>query len=499
MLRTKALLLIPVLLAFAGCGSGSGDVVPAPAGGTGGSTTTTGDTTPPSAPSGLAATPDGPFGANLSWQPSSDSGGVTGYSVERCLGAGCRTFAPVAAATGTSFTDIGLDPATSYSYQVRATDAAANLSAYSNVANVMTTAIVPPPPLANLPAWMAGMAIGEWRQVPNTVMSSIEPSTIPSGITGPRSKVDTWTSFAVDTRTSKVYSAANGGHNDYSGNEVDELDLELDSPVWTNKIPPTPNNMLGNNCDSYYADGRPVSRHSYYGVTFNEVNDRIMLFGGAHWCQGGGFHNAISSYNIGANTWSPSNTHGSVPGTFNGVAAYALDPLTGNVYGSRGGNFGRWNRSANTFTTLTPTGDRPQGDESPSAMDTTRPLGANPIGRMLIVAGNSGDRHLYTISTNSFTTITLTGPNAAQASDSSQAGMVYVAAIDRYLIRRDGAGGAVYQVHPSTFEVTPFVTTGGASVPSTLRPYNKFLYVPRLRGVVYVPSYSGNAWFLRVH
>jgi hypothetical protein len=77
--------------------------------------------------------------------------------------------------------------------------------------------------------------------------------------------------------------------------------------------------------------------------------------------------------------------------------------------------------------------------------------------------------------------------------------MTYVEAIDRFLIRRAGAGGAVYQVHPSTFEVTQFATTGGASIPSTLRPYNKFLYVPRLGGSVYVPRYSGNAWFLRVH
>ena len=127
-----------------------------------------------------------------------------------------------------------------------------------------------------------------------------------------------------------------------------------------------------------------------------------------------------------------------------------------------------------------------------SAMDTAR-------GRILIVE-QSGDHHLYTLSSNSFTSITFTGPSAASVSNVNGDAMVYVPAIDRYLVRLGGAGDAVHQIHPSTFEATSFATTNGASIPSTINgPYNKFLYVPRLQGCVYVPSYSGNAWFLRVH
>jgi len=501
-----------LVLAFALAGCGGGDAAPVSAsasapggGGGGGSGGTTppssGDTTPPTSPANLSATTDGPFGAIVSWQASSDNVGVARYRVERCQGAGCSTFTEVAAPTGTSFTDTGLAATTSYSYRVRATDAAANLSSFSSLANV-TTAIAPPPPLLNLPAWVASLAPGQWFEIPNTAIASVEPSPIPAG-TNRDSKVIAWTSFVVDTRTSKVYSLANGGHNNYAGNEVDMLDLEAPVPAWRELIPPTPSAQV-TGCQSYYADGRPTSRHSYYGITLNEFNDRIMLFAGAHWCQGGGFHSAISSYNITANTWSPSNTHGSVPGVISaGVAAYTLNPLTGDVYASLGGSFGRWNRASGpngTFTTLNPTGSAPAGEESASAMDTTRPPGANPIGRILIVGGNNNDRHLYTISTNSFTAITLNGANAANISGADKAGMAYVEAIDRYLMRLGGAGGAVYGINPSTFEVTAFATTNGASIPSTQSgPYNKFRYVPRLRGFIYVPSYSGNAWFLRVH
>jgi hypothetical protein len=78
--------------------------------------------------------------------------------------------------------------------------------------------------------------------------------------------------------------------------------------------------------------------------------------------------------------------------------------------------------------------------------------------------------------------------------------MFYVLALDAYLIRGGGAGDTVYRVNASTFEVTTLPTTGGSSIPSTQNgPFNKFLYVPNLRGAVYVPTYEGNAWFLRLH
>ncbi len=98
------------------------------------------DTTPPTAPSGLVATANGSTSINLSWTASTDNVAVTGYRVERCQGAGCSNFAQVATPGGTTFSNSGLLPATSYRYRVRATDAAGNVSAYSNIASATTTA-----------------------------------------------------------------------------------------------------------------------------------------------------------------------------------------------------------------------------------------------------------------------------------------------------------------------------------------------------------------------
>jgi hypothetical protein len=97
------------------------------------------DATPPTAPSKLAATPGSSSQINLSWSGSTDNVGVTGYWVERCTGSSCSNFAQIATSTITTYSDTNLTAQTSYSYRVRASDAAGNLSAYSNIASATTT------------------------------------------------------------------------------------------------------------------------------------------------------------------------------------------------------------------------------------------------------------------------------------------------------------------------------------------------------------------------
>jgi chitodextrinase len=93
------------------------------------------DLTPPTPPSGLTAA--GGFGpqVNLAWTPSTDDVAVTGYDVIR-NGAFLIT---VPAAS--SYADTSVAPGSTYSYQLKARDAAGNLSAASNVASTTTPAV----------------------------------------------------------------------------------------------------------------------------------------------------------------------------------------------------------------------------------------------------------------------------------------------------------------------------------------------------------------------
>ena len=84
------------------------------------------DTQAPTAPTNLGATAISGSQINLSWTASTDNVGVTGYLVERCQGAGCNNFAQIGTTVGTTYNDTRLTSGTSYSYRVRATDAAGN-------------------------------------------------------------------------------------------------------------------------------------------------------------------------------------------------------------------------------------------------------------------------------------------------------------------------------------------------------------------------------------
>jgi chitodextrinase len=136
------------------------------------------DTTAPSAPTGLSATASSSTQINLSWAASSDDVGVTGYLVERCQGSGCSTFVQVTSVTGTTYSDSGLSAGTSYSYRIRATDAASNLSSYSSTATATTqTSSDTTPP--STPGSLTGSAASG-----NGVTLSWSASTDDVGVTG---------------------------------------------------------------------------------------------------------------------------------------------------------------------------------------------------------------------------------------------------------------------------------------------------------------------------
>ena len=99
------------------------------------------DTQPPSTPTNLAASVTGSQ-VNLSWTPSTDNVAVTGYLIER-QNPGTSSFTQIGTSTGASFSDIGV-PVGTNSYRVRATDAAGNLSPYSNVVQASVVFAISP-------------------------------------------------------------------------------------------------------------------------------------------------------------------------------------------------------------------------------------------------------------------------------------------------------------------------------------------------------------------
>jgi chitodextrinase len=96
-------------------------------------TTATPDTQAPTAPT-LTANNITQTTVDLTWSGATDNVGITGYDVY-------RNGSLLTSVTGTSYQATGLNSATTYSFTVRAKDAAGNISADSNTETITTVAI----------------------------------------------------------------------------------------------------------------------------------------------------------------------------------------------------------------------------------------------------------------------------------------------------------------------------------------------------------------------
>ncbi len=92
------------------------------------------DTTAPTAPTSLTASGTTQTTTNLSWTASTDNVAVTGYDVYQ----GATLLGSTT--TATTYAVTGLTASTAYAFTVKAKDAAGNISADSNTANVTTLA-----------------------------------------------------------------------------------------------------------------------------------------------------------------------------------------------------------------------------------------------------------------------------------------------------------------------------------------------------------------------
>lgn len=343
-----------------------------------------------------------------------------------------------------------------------------------------------------LPSWRAPLAVGQWTAIPNTApsLAPLAVKTYPTlGATGPAAKVIAWCGLSLDTRNSTLYSAAGGGHSDYAGNEVHAIGLAVNTPQWVERRAATAaSQVLASR--AYYADGRPTSRHSYYGVAFNEKRGRILLLAGSRW--GDGYQTeALDGFNLATLDWDRAGTYPNAPAavtTYFG-AAVVEHKSTGDLYAFANYNAYRWNNATNTWSAAV-SGGTIYGIEAASALDSRR-------NRVLVVGGHGADRGLYTLGSATTASVTLTGTHAS-ALNLPGNGMVYEPTLDAYLVRRPDAGGTVYRINAQTWAVSTFATTGGSSIPAAQNGvYRRWLYVPALGGVVYCPSYTSNLWFLR--
>ena len=200
-----------------------------------------GDTTAPSVPQSLAATPTSSTAIDLTWNASADNSGGSGVASYRVQRGGATIAGSVA---GTSYSDSGLTANTTYSYTVSAIDVAGNRSAESVAAQATTPADTTAP---GVPGSFTATATS-----PTSISLSWTVSTDNVGVTGYRVRrggtligSPTGLSFADNSRTPSTTYNYTVTALDAAGNESAAASASATTPAPPpDVIPPTiPGNL----------------------------------------------------------------------------------------------------------------------------------------------------------------------------------------------------------------------------------------------------------------
>ena len=360
-----------------------------------------------------------------------------------------------------------------------------------------------------LPTWAQGQADNEWREIAGSSMAASPPSVDPGrSSSGLNSIGDNWVGYSIDTRVNRVWSPANGGHDDTHENGVRYLDLMMASPKWIEVLPSNSAAEfdIGNNA-ARYSNGRPASIHSYYCQVFIEARNRAMRFGAPAVAQSGNSFNAVEGFDcnapIGTNGWDAAGTWPAFPGSMDPALATCKVANEDVIVIQHNYTTYKWIQATNTWTQF-PGWPPVSFTEAASAYDSLRD-------RVFLLRNVGQYTGTYTLNPNTgeYTQVVLTGPAKDILTDAGAAfGMVYVPAVDKYFVRLGVVGSAVYAIDPATWNATLASTTGGTTIPKPRHAnesglgnqhvYKKFLYTPTLGGIVYIPSYASNAWFLKL-
>lgn len=347
---------------------------------------------------------------------------------------------------------------------------------------------------ADLPAWRKSIPKGSWKQLSTADLAVVTPAVQPGGYYAAR--IDAWNGFAADTINNQLYIGGAGGHHDYAGNEVYRLDLNAAAPQWVLQDEPSPPSAYRAD-QAYYADGRPTSSHTYYGLWFIEGRQKLFRFSaGAIWGNGGAL-DRIDSWNPSTKNWDPEGTNPSYGGSPTSEMPTAKDPLSGDVYQLQANNhLYRWNQVSNTITDL---GDATGGSgsfyelsRSPSVVDTAGK-------RLLFLSDTSaptGTIRVYDIEAKKWSKVPLAGTVASSVANRESQAMAYYDYCAKLVFVKPSGGGVVYTLDPTTM-TTAVLTTTGPAVPDAINGvHTLFQSLPKLGGYAYQPRHDAKLYFL---
>ena len=325
-----------------------------------------------------------------------------------------------------------------------------------------------------------------WHELAETRLRAVCPSPAQypeiQGVEGCAAVTEDWSGAAFDAAGDRMYISG-GGHGGYAGNEWYLLDLGSLTPTRINE-PSTP---VRDGClfDGIYADGRPVSRHTYQHLAWLPGLHRIFLVGGSRW-QCGYFIDDAWMFDPAGDSWTERSYVGG-PRTGFGLSL-AVDAPTALVYAHDDYDLYSYNPATDQWTLRAENLQGP-GDYKSGVID--------PVRRRYFYYATD-DRTLYWYDISSATGM-LTRQSGATTGctfmDTYAAGWDYDPQLDR-LVAWSG-GDSVQLLNPDTRVCTTVSHPGGpAAIPQGT--FGRFRYSTRSQVFVTCNDVDDNCFALRL-
>jgi len=325
-----------------------------------------------------------------------------------------------------------------------------------------------------------------WHELPNTRIRSVCPSPAQypeiQGVEGCSAVTEDWSGAAFDAVNDRMFITG-GGHGGYAGNEVYLLDLNTLTMSRINE----PSRPVRDGClfNGTYADGRPVSRHTYAHLAYLSGVNRIFLAGGSRW-QCGFFIGDAWTFDPAADVW-VEKSYVNGPRVGFGLSL-AVDPHSGLVYAHDDFDLYSYDPAADQWTRRAQNQQGP-GDYKAGVIDPSRR-------RYFYYAEADRTLYWYEISDPTGMLTRQSGPTSGCTfMDTYAAGWEYDPVLDR-LVAWIG-GDTVYLLDPETRACTTVAYPGGPAAVNN-GTFGRFRYSPVSQAYVTCNNVDDNCYALRL-
>ncbi len=339
---------------------------------------------------------------------------------------------------------------------------------------------------------------GHWVEIPNTNLSQVYPSFIPTeiwGNSGPSSIMQAWSGGAYDTKRNRLI-VMGGGHQNYGGNEI--YAFSIDTLTWerlTEQSNPAPK------CENYMPDGRPGTGQTYNKLQYSVLTDSFIRFSGAFWGSACPFEmyrlssQTTDIFDFSLNEWHIGVLQPDSGGDSSTGRVTATDPVTGHIWmhGTKGGaRLLEYEPENDNWIVRSPMLYHKIG--STAAIDPIRRL-------MVAVGGWNGQRQIrvwdLTQEYASASTPTTFGDTALEFREGI--GFIFDPTINKFVGWRNGS--EVYTLDPNTWVWEKLEAAPSNSViPSTAGRgvYGRFRYIASKNVYILVNRTTENVYFYKL-